>query len=363
MTKIKISIFTTKWGHQSIGVAAYETLQKDNNFQAKLNNIKVDKLSELSYMPTYKLFPKLFKLSFKVSGYNKASEIITKYLHNRYKKELEDLIKTDKPKFVINTYFGFNKTLEILSEKYGFTYINIVADPKSIHKLSLTQVGYNFVFDNKARANCIKEGVDKQKIIVSGWFVQNKFYKPMPIRKINDRLTILIVGGSAGNYSVLKCLPAFVNSSKNIHLIFIAGESKSLYKAVTAFSEMFTSEKLQITTLKFTNSLNEQIQLSDLVVGKAGPNLLFETVAAVKPFLAVSHISGQEDGNLEIIKQYKLGFVEEQPIKAIKLLRKLISKPDLLTRKVSSIKKLATHNLKSGEVLKDFIGKYPEIKN
>ena len=82
-----------------------------------------------------------------------------------------------------------------------------------------------------------------------------------------------------------------------------------------------------MVNLEFTKELDKYIKISDLVIGKAGPNLLFETVAAKKPFMAVSHIHGQEDGNLEIIRNYKIGFVEENQIKAIKLIKSIINKP------------------------------------
>ena len=48
---------------------------------------------------------------------------------------------------------------------------------------------------------------------------------------------------------------------------------------------------------------------ADIVMGKAGPNILFESVTLGKPFLATSYIRGQETPNLDFIRRYGLGWV------------------------------------------------------
>jgi len=108
--------------------------------------------------------------------------------------------------------------------------------------------------------------------------------------------------------------------------------------------------------LGFEKNMASLIQISDLVVGKAGPNLLFETAACGKPFMAITHISGQEDKNLNLIKEKQLGLVEENPLKAIKLLKKIMGKPELLNMTIN-IKKEAKINNKAGEKLEKLVSK------
>jgi UDP-N-acetylglucosamine:LPS N-acetylglucosamine transferase len=99
------------------------------------------------------------------------------------------------------------------------------------------------------------------------------------------------------------------------------------------------------------------MQASDLVIGKAGPNLLFETVATKTPFFAITHIAGQEDGNLDIIKEYKLGYVEENTIKANRLLGDIINHPEKLKKFLPHIEKLATYNRQAANILSQTISK------
>jgi UDP-N-acetylglucosamine:LPS N-acetylglucosamine transferase len=358
--KTNISIFTTKWGHLSIAEAVKECLYS-NLYKVSFNNIPVEKVSEWSYMPIYKFFPQLYGVTFKVSDQKRLTALAMKYLTHKYYKSIEKHIISQKPKVVINTYFAFNPSLEKLSKMYGFIYINIIADPRTFHKVLLTESGYNFVFDQKASGLCMRYGIKPENAIVSGWFTKKIFYAPDKNSNKESRqnsgtaLKILIVGGSWGNYQILKTLPAFVSPPKDVEIVFISGDSTTLQKSAELFKNIFRSKKLTFNTMKFTKNLDIHLKNSDVVIGKAGPNLLFEAVAAQKPFIAVSHIHGQEDGNLDIIKESSLGIVEEHPANIVRVLRKILKKPSSLGKYNKSLKKMSEYNQKSEAILNDFI--------
>ena len=363
MPNTNISIFTTKWGHYSIGQAVFDALE-DKKYQINFNSVEVDKLSNYSYNFTYQLFPSLTKIPFKVSGNEKVSGLLIKTLHKIYSKKIKSIFQKQNPQVVINTYFAFNSIFEELSKKYKFLYINIIADPRSIHKVTVSRIGYNFVFDKTALKNCIKFKVPKEKCIQSGWFVRKKFTNPLNKTKIRKELGIksnylclCAIGGSEGTYSILKIVPALIELKKKVQIIFICGNNRKLFSSVSALSKIMSYRGSNATILPvgFTNEIHKYIQVADLVIGKAGPNLLFETVATRTPFFAISHIAGQEDGNLEIIKKYRLGFVEENQVKAIKLTRKIIENPKILKRFDKNVSNMAEYNKKAGDILNEFI--------
>ena len=111
------------------------------------------------------------------------------------------------------------------------------------------------------------------------------------------------------------------------------------------------SENFNIKLVQYTDKMGDYIACADLVVGKAGPNLLFEAIAMERPFLAICHIHGQEDGNLGIIRKKKLGFVEENSKKASNLLKKIIENPEMLKKFEKTIKKESLHNRQAGKIL------------
>jgi UDP-N-acetylglucosamine:LPS N-acetylglucosamine transferase len=94
------------------------------------------------------------------------------------------------------------------------------------------------------------------------------------------------------------------------------------------------------------------MQASDLVIGKAGPNSVFEAVACLTPFFATTHIAGQEDGNLDIIRELKLGYVEEDSVKAAKLLHQIIENPKQLENFKENLNVLSDYNKQAKTKLK-----------
>jgi len=358
-----ISIFTTIWGHKSIGEAIRDAL--GDKYRIYFNFIEPNEISIKPYNMFYILFPSLFKLPFEVSQLKYISKIVEKYLSRPYTRKIEYLIKKQKPDIVISAYFAFNFNLVKLSGKYKFTLINAIADPRTFHRLAVFPNAVNMVFDEYAKKKCLKFGISKENVIISGWFVRKEFQKSYNRSKIRrsldlstDKFTIVIVGGGEGTVSILKILPAFADLKDKIQVIFICGKNKGLFRSLKLFRAMYELKNeggTKFIVKGYTDNTHEYIQVSDIVIGKAGPNLLFETIATHTPFFAISHIAGQEDGNLEIIKKYKLGFVEENPVKAIKLTRKIIKNPRILGRFQRPLQKLADYNRGSYNILQKYI--------
>lgn len=360
--KIKVSIFTTKWGHYSIGKAIENTLSKNGEYLPIFNNVKLDKLSENSNLFFYRLFPSLFKLPFKAAEMKEMAKLLESYFKRNYGHKIEKLIVEQKPDVVLNAYFGFNWILEKLAKKFNFLYLNAVADPKSVNKVTVSKDAYNLVFDESTKNKCLSFGISADKILITGWFVRESFNKVYSKAKAKEKLNIpngtfviVVVGGSAGNFGVLKSLPAFVSPKKPMQVFFVCGESKVLLKSIKNITKIFSFKNLKLIPLGFRKDLYNYLQAADLVIGKAGPNLLFETAATKTPFFAISHISGQEDGNLEIIKNYNIGVVEENQIKSTKLLRSIIKNPKKLDRYKKSLEQMSEYNKNSGEILDKFI--------
>jgi processive 1,2-diacylglycerol beta-glucosyltransferase len=364
-TGVTISIFSTIWGHESIGKAVEDAL--GSKYHTYLNLIKPESLGSKSYTSLYLLFPSFNKIPYKISETERISKIAAKYLYKSYAKKIEDIIKKQKPLVVVSVYFAFSLVLEKLSKKYHFTFINIVADPRTFHKLTLFGNAYNFLFDKKSLKRSIQLGLDRKKCIQSGWYVRKEFQKSKNKEEVRTSLglqpklfTISVIGGSVGTLNILKIFPAFFTLDKKIQVVVICGNNKGLYKSLHSLLEILDLKKngnAKFIIKGFTLNTHEYLQASDVVIGKAGPNLLFESVAVQTPFFAVSHIAGQEDGNLEIIKKYKLGFVEENPLKAIKLTKRIINNPKILNRFSKPLERLSSYNRNSYTILQKFIEK------
>jgi len=359
--KVKtISIFTTKWGHESIAYAIRDALP--DHYTVYVNVIKVERISDQSYAIFYRFLPGLYKVSLKIGEHEQLVKPFMKYLERAYLSEVQKLLPLQKPDLCINTYFAFNPLLERLVKSH---FINVIANPRTFAKIETSRNATNIFFDKKARDNAKMFGVQPKSLAICGWFVKKQFYESYEIRRVRkdldldlDVFTVCVVGGSEGMYSIVKILPAFINPAKKVQVVVICGKSKQLSRAIKAFSKLLEFKNENCTTIKtigFTKQIYLYLQAADLVVGKAGPNLIFETVATQTPFFAIAHISGIEDGNLDIIREYKLGYVEENPLKAIKLLREIIKKPRHLRRFAKPLSDMTKYLKNSNNKLKDLL--------
>ena len=346
----KIIIFSTKWGHGSMAKALKEAVGK--NYDAEIYIIEIETFSKVSYEFIYKFIPGFFKLIFAASEIGIIKRIFDKHMEKSYKKQLESKIKRVKPKIVISTYFAFNSSLESLKKRFGFRIINVLANPLTFNKIEVSEHTENLVFDmnsmKKMRAFNPKALGD-----YVGWFTERKFYdiekeKRQSVRKKLEidpnKFTMCVTSGSEGTYNVLKIVRTFLNPKYKIQVLIMCGNNTELLRAVrTLKSVSHTIGGPEIIAIPFTNEVQKYLRASDLVVGKAGPNTMFESVATLTPFFAISHVSGQEDGNLEIIKRYKIGYVEENPIKASQKLKEIIENPKVLYKFQKNLKTLSNY--------------------
>ncbi|MBU2578173.1 MAG: glycosyltransferase [Patescibacteria group bacterium] len=352
----KVLVFTSRFGHKSLAEAVVEAFKKAG-WQTDVFYHSFEGAG-FFYNFTYMFFPTIFQPIFELTSKKSLRNVIKRYSKIIKSKEIEAKVRQYQPDLVISTYFLFNYKIEELKKKHGFKFINLITDPRTFNLLNLSKKAEaNLAYDSKTKKDLIAAFKAKpEKISATGWLVRERFYKKGK-RKVSDkeRMTILVCGGSLGTGAILKFLPLFLNFRKNLKLIIVAGKSKILYQTVKLFEEIVeiqketTKKTVKLEVHRFTSKIDRLIAEADLVAGKAGPNLLFETVAAGKPFLALTHIHGQENGNLEIIKEKGLGWVAETTKEAKAVLAKIASDPKFLAQKVETVLKEREINLLSAE--------------
>ena len=351
-----VAIFTSGEGHKSIAEAVQEKLQNDFQVKTFYEDIPLAKV----YGAFYKFFPHLSQYPFKALSNKKAVESINKVARLKYQKQIDNFFAKHKPDILINTYAFYTPCLERLQKLTQKPFINIITDPKTTHPLVISpNAKVNLTFDKNSN-KLYQRYYPQAKYQSAGWFVRNRFeenYDQVNVRKKlgldPNILTFLIASGSEGTNLILKVLPSLILSSHPIQVVVACGNNNTLFKSILALNSFLdkSGNHNKLIPLKFTPDIHQYMQAADLVIGKAGPNMLFESVATQTPFFAITHISGQEDGNLDIINDLKLGYVEENLLKAQKLLKKILNKPDQLKKFHKNIIRLKKQNQSSKEEL------------
>lgn len=367
MEKRKILVMTDNmpWGHRSIAKAIYGYLKSRESISNYLVSYGEAKLevgigAEL-YIWIYRYIPATNRLAHKLMLNETARELAEK-LSMLSVKNVRKLINWHKPDLIISSYFFHSHALAELRKKegYNFDLWTVVADPWTMNPISyVNEADMHLVYDEKGIKMGKRLGVEEKRMMATGWWTRKEMYEKYDRKKareklgvFDDRPVIFVGGGSGGTTSLTKILPALLLVKRKVAVIFNTGTDKLGFKLIDEYQKLFKKLRkdglVMIKNMGWIDNMAEVLTAVDIVFGKAGPNFLFDAVAVGKPFVAISHIGGQEDGNIEIIKEKGLGWVKEKNGSLGRFMLKYLANPEAYNYKFTeTIRGEAANNQKS----------------
>jgi 1,2-diacylglycerol 3-beta-galactosyltransferase len=133
---------------------------------------------------------------------------------------------------------------------------------------------------------------------------------------LQDKFTILIVGGGEGMGPLRSIARALNRAHLPVQVILIAGRNETLYKKLRKLPWEIPS-----SIQKFVTNMPDWMRASDLVITKAGPGTIMETLAAGKPMILSGFLRGQEEGNVKFVQESGVGVLRKTPAAIVKQLR------------------------------------------
>ncbi len=365
MHDYKILILTAPSGHLTQALAAKSYLEDIPNVHITTLDLVSERLEWAAFRVIYRYFPFLMRVPFEFTRNPFTFKLIRNSNIQRFKELLPAILEKEDPDLVITTYHGYIPVLDQVRDRFRFKYVNSITDPITFHPILFSHsADFNLAFSSSCRNYAQRLHISPEKIVPVGWLTTKRFFEPQPVDAIRQKLglerqlTLLISAGSEGSYAILNLLPVllFTRHPQPFQLIFITGHNHALantiYRAYRLASRLNPSAPA-IVVQEFTDKMHEFMAVSDVVIGKAGPNLIFESVACGKPFIAVTHLSGNEDGNLGMIKENNLGWVAENPFSAGKLVQGIIRDPSVLAYKSQSLGRTAEKCYQCGQFLRE----------
>lgn len=372
MAKKKILVLTDDmpWGHRSIAKAIYGFLkgkEKEGEYQVDYAEVKANTgIAGDAYVFVYRYFPSSNRLSGWMSVKPRVRRLIED-LSGFNLPNLKRVVQRYKPDLIISAYWFHSQSLAKWREEdkgVKFKLWTIVADPWTIMPVSfVSKADLNLVYDEVGEKLALKYGVEEDKVLKTGWWVRQEMYQKADRERVrkklgfNDKRPVVFVGGgSLGTNSLTRLLPALMLIKGKAGFIFNTGTDKFAYNLVEEYIKLFKSLKrndnIIIKNMGWIENMGEVLSAADIVFGKAGPNFLFDCVAREKAFVAITHIGGQEDGNIELIKKKGLGWVKEKRNEAADFLLKYLEKPKKYNKKCQeNVSAESRRNRKSMEML------------
>ena len=333
--KILIVVISAGGGHIALGEAlreAYATYSKDTEVRV-LDPFPKWIARAYRYMTTGRgVF--IWKSMWAVSKY-KTIEQIGRNINYKLllRKRLFREISIFQPNVVISNNPMTINELSTLREEHNLHYkIGIqVADPFTPHKIWFEDGDIDVLLapTPQVARQAIESGIPQDKVKTVGWLTRKEFLGRATTSSSLKKKLGLTVGGKIIFFATSGLTSAYV---KEIVESIVTTCDRQAYKLLINTGD----EKLQHI---FTHASNFQkccivvpqvsdiyryMALADIVMGKAGPNTLFEALHLQKPFFAVAHVPGQEDGNVRFIETEGVGWVEESLVKIAPKLKSIL---------------------------------------
>jgi processive 1,2-diacylglycerol beta-glucosyltransferase len=332
------------WGHRSIAKAIYSYLKsKEGESDYKVDYAEVKARTGVGgdiYTFIYRFFPMTNRLAYKMSKPKMAGKILSEMSAINL-PELRKTVNKFKPDLIICTYFYHSHALANWRTKEGkkFKLWTVVADPWTIVPVSyIKDVDLHLVYDERGVKEAKAMGIPKEKVLATGWWVRPEMYQKIDRERArkklgisDDRPLVFVGGGSLGTSSLSKILPFLMLIKTKVGFVFNTGVDKLAFNMVEEYARLLKTVRrdnlIQIKNMGWIENMAEVLAACDIVFGKAGPNFMFDSIAREKPFVAITHIGGQEDGNIDLIVEKRLGWVREKGNNAGRFLLKYLEDP------------------------------------
>ncbi len=229
-------------------------------------------------------------------------------------KKLSTVLEQLRPDLIIAVYpFLTYEVINVL-ESRGVTipFVMLFTDPNGVHASWLTEQRATATLapTRETYAQALTAGFPPEHLHLVGWPVRKQFksadksQRDVMFKKMGldpALFTVFLQGGGEGAAQFSQTVERVLAVSPRLQVILAAGTNQALQKRFRGVQNIYV--------LPFTKEIAPSMVVADVIMGKAGPNMLLEAVTLGKPFIATAYIPGQEEANLEFIQRHKLGWI------------------------------------------------------
>jgi len=342
----------TGGGHRSAAEAIIEATQLE--FGDVVTTEMLDFFKSKAPLPLNKMpdwypdmvkAPQLWGLSFRMTDGRKRARAITASMwpyvgraaRRQMKEHPADLVVTVHP--VATTIY-----LKALGRNRP-PFITVVTDMVTAHALWYDRRSDLILVPTEtARQRAIEYEMDPNKVRVVGQPVAERYCVPTgdkaTLRKKlgweRDKFLVLLVGGGEGMGPLGETAREIATSGLNVALAIVAGRNQKLKRELESLDW-----PVPVHIYGFTHELPDFMRAADVLVTKAGPGTIAESLNANLPIILYSKLPGQEDGNVAFVVEEEVGVWNPDPEQVARTLAKWVGNPEIRQRYVENCKRAA----------------------
>lgn len=250
--------------------------------------------------------PFLWKVLFELS----KNDFFIKILHLWHKfvfKSFFDFLSSSNYEIVISTHFFIPSLVSsIKKRKRSLKNIVIITD-FGVHPIwKEKDIDLYFVAFSETKYKLTTLGINKDKIVVSGFPLRRGFMKRLDIERLRERFfkksdkeILLFLSSSWGDIPFLE--KVVTKLKKDFNIIVIYGKNRKLKNAFR-----FSDSSLRL--FSYYEKIWELMKISLIIITKPGGATSFEALFLKKPLIITHLILGQEEENYKLLERWKVAF-------------------------------------------------------
>ncbi|MHC1746590.1 MAG: glycosyltransferase [Negativicutes bacterium] len=327
--KIMFAISDTGGGHRSAAMAIIAALEK----KYEVTCSTVDLLRATKF-PVLKQAPEIYDYCSKnhlwlndlfFRNTNSVSRInaLTKIVYFQSRHHIEHEFLNTQPDIVVAVHPLVIGLLRQVRKASNATWpiVTVVTDLVTLHAswatpgadlyLVPTQEAFHFL---------VNHGISSSTILYTGFPIHPKFvHKNLTQEQVrkklglaSDRFTVLLTGGGVGAGNMGDWVTALETQCPDKQILVVTGNNNQLYNEL-----MLRRNSSHYTNVYgFVNNMETMMAASDIIVSKAGPGTIMESIAIGRPIIITEAVGIQETGNIDYVLKNNLGYYCPTPFEA-----------------------------------------------
>ncbi len=234
------------------------------------------------------------------------------------KKHFAAVLERFQPDVVVSVFPAYPYLLNQIQPDRTTRSVVVVTDSITVNAIWYRCTADAFLVPNEQSAAVVRTGgVTPEKIKAFGFPVNPKFAdlprRAAPSATQPTRVVYMINAGTKSAPDITHRL-----SQLNIDLTVTVGRDERLRKMI----ENVTRDR-KVTIVGWTDQLPELLCQSHVLIGKAGGATVQEAIAAGCPMIINHIVSGQEEGNAQLIVETKSGSIAHTPAEVVEQVERL----------------------------------------
>ncbi|MGE7762593.1 MGDG synthase family glycosyltransferase [Peribacillus sp. NPDC097895] len=308
-----LPLFRMQSGHHQVAEALMDMFKKhtDGVILKKVDllsytNNSLEKMITTGYLKWIRFAPESYNLAYKNLFYvNSQKERSFKWYQHIFLKKMEQLIAEERPDLIVCTH-GFPSHL--LSQlkvkgKCSTPIINVYTDFFINNVWGSNGIDFHFLPSQELKEKLLsKNQISKHSMMVTGIPVHEEITKRARVFNNTDRPKVLISGGNSGLGGILN-LAGELKTSTAFDYFVLCGNNKKLYDEINTWDLAHIKPLPYISSRSEMNKIYDEV---DVIVTKPGGVTISEALRKRLPIFVHSMLPGQEEINLQYLKDYKL---------------------------------------------------------